>query len=58
MFVDAAAGDLHLSAAATAAIDRGTVLKEVVDDWDGMRRPQGAGYDIGADEYGAGSSGR
>jgi hypothetical protein len=50
MFVDAAAGNLHLSASATAAIDRGTALKEVVDDWDGMPRPQGAGYDIGADE--------
>jgi hypothetical protein len=54
MFVDAASGDLHLAASATRAIDRGTALAEVVDDWDGMPRPQGAGYDIGADEYRAG----
>ena len=44
MFVDAASGNLHLAAAASAAIDRGTALNEVVDDWDGMARPQGAGY--------------
>ena len=54
MFVDAASGDLHLAASATAAIDRGTAVSEVVDDWDGMSRPHGMGYDIGADEYGAG----
>jgi hypothetical protein len=54
MFVDAASGDLHLASSATAAIDRGTALSEVVDDWDGKSRPQGAGYDIGADEYRAG----
>jgi hypothetical protein len=53
MFVDAASGDLHLSADATAAIDHGTTLSDVTDDWDGMSRPQGAGYDIGADEYSA-----
>ncbi len=57
MFVDAAAGDLHLAATAAAAIDRGTTLSDVVDDWDGMSRPQGAGYDIGADEYSAGLGG-
>jgi hypothetical protein len=55
MFVDAASGDLHLVAAAIQAIDRGTALDEVVDDWDGKSRPQGARYDIGADEYSAGS---
>jgi hypothetical protein len=51
MFVDARAGDLHLAASAALAIDRGTTLKEVVDDWAGISRPQGAAYDIGADEY-------
>ncbi|MEP7304800.1 MAG: right-handed parallel beta-helix repeat-containing protein [Acidobacteriota bacterium] len=51
MFVDAASGDLHLASSAVAAIDSGTALSEVVDDWDGMSRPQGRGYDIGADEY-------
>src|SRR6185503_16592635 len=49
MFVDALAGDLHLSASATDAIDQGATLADVVDDWDGALRvePQ----DIGADEY-------
>jgi hypothetical protein len=54
MFVDAASGNLHLASSAIAAMDRGTALNEVVDDWDGMPRPQGGGYDIGADEYGVG----
>ena len=53
MFVNAATGDLHLSAQAATAIDRGTPLASVTDDWDGQARPQGAGYDIGADERGA-----
>ena len=52
MFVDAASGDLHLTASASAAIDRGSSLGEVTDDWDGTLRPQGSGYDIGADEAG------
>jgi hypothetical protein len=52
MFVNAASGDLRLSPSATAAIDRGTALDDVVEDWKGMRRPSGAGYDIGADELG------
>ena len=49
-FVNLAAGDLHLAAAAVGAIDQGTALPGVVDDWDGQARPQGSGYDIGADE--------
>ena len=51
MFVDAQSGDLHLASSAVAAIDRGTALSEVLGDWDGKSRPQGQGYDIGADEY-------
>jgi hypothetical protein len=51
MFVDAASGDLHLKASALAAIDRGSALSDVVDDWDGLPRPQGSADDIGADEY-------
>ena len=54
MFVDAAAGDLHLvSKIATLAnvIDKGTVLSSVTTDWDGQKRPQGNLADIGADEY-------
>jgi hypothetical protein len=50
LFVDALAGDLHLAATAAAAIDRGTTLADVADDWDGDPRPIGGGFDIGADE--------
>jgi hypothetical protein len=55
LFVNLAAGDLHLAAGATTAIDRGTTVSSVIDDWDGRPRPQGAAYDIGANEV-AGSS--
>jgi len=48
-FVDAAAGDLHLSAAATGAIDAAGVVEEVEDDVDGQPRPAEQ-RDIGADE--------
>ena len=44
-----AADGYHLTAA-SAAIDRG-VDARVKGDMDGDYRPQGAGYDIGADEY-------
>jgi hypothetical protein len=50
-FVDADTADLHLIRTATNAIDKAAALPEVVDDFDGESRPQGAGYDIGADEY-------
>ncbi|OLB63488.1 MAG: hypothetical protein AUI11_01215 [Acidobacteria bacterium 13_2_20CM_2_66_4] len=53
MFVDAAAGDLHLVASATSAIDRGLNSPAVTSDFDGQVRPQGSAYDIGADEFGA-----
>ena len=53
LFVNAAEGDLHLAASASAAIDRGTTLSNVLEDWDGDARPQGIAYDIGADEIGA-----
>ena len=42
---------------AAGAIDQGTTVAAVVDDWDGKARPQGSGYDIGADER-AGVRGR
>lgn len=50
LFVDAANGDLHLLASATAAIDQAIALAEVSDDVDGEPRPAGAAPDIGADE--------
>lgn len=51
MFVDPAAGDLHLRGTASAAIDKAPALEAVTDDFDGDPRPQGAAYDIGADEF-------
>jgi hypothetical protein len=55
MFVDAAAGDLHLVAGASAAIDQGVDLAAGLcdDDIDGDARPLGGARDVGADEYGA-----
>ena len=52
MFVNAATGDLHLSASATGVIDQGMTLANVTDDWDGEQRPNGLAYDVGADERG------
>ena len=49
-FVDPGAGNYHVGPG-SAAIDRG-VDAGVVDDVDGEPRPQGSGYDIGADEVG------
>jgi hypothetical protein len=50
MFVNPAAGDLHLKSTASIAIDKGTAVT-VNDDFDGQSRPLGNGTDIGADEY-------
>jgi uncharacterized repeat protein (TIGR01451 family) len=49
-FVDPASGDYHL-AAGSPAIDAGTPNGAPALDIDGDARPQGDGYDIGADEY-------
>jgi nitrous oxidase accessory protein NosD len=49
-FIDALAHDFHLQPT-SPAIDAGVTLSEVPDDFDGVSRPQGAGYDIGAYEY-------
>jgi parallel beta-helix repeat protein len=49
-FANPAAGDLHLQAD-SPAIDQGTVTGTPATDYDGQARPDGAGYDIGADEY-------
>jgi hypothetical protein len=53
-FVDAGAGDLHLSAGAAPAIDHGEALAAGLcdDDLDGDLRPIGPARDVGADEYG------
>ena len=50
-FADAAGGDLHLTELATAAIDAGSTLGDVLFDIDGDARPFGPAFDIGADEY-------
>jgi hypothetical protein len=51
MFVSPASADLHLLATATNAIDKGVPILTVTNDFDGDRRPRGAGPDIGADEF-------
>ena len=52
-FVDPLASDLHLTPAATAAIDQATTLPEVPKDIDRGPRPYGDFPDMGADEYGS-----
>ncbi len=50
-FVDPASGDLHLTSAATPAIDHATALADAADDFDGELRTTGSNQsDIGADE--------
>ncbi len=51
-FRNVADGDLHLTMAATAAVDRTDALPECPEDFDGESRPCEAGRaDVGADEY-------
>jgi Bacterial Ig-like domain (group 3)/Right handed beta helix region len=50
LFVDAAAANFHLQAG-SPAIDAGITLALIATDFDGVTRPQGRGYDIGAFEY-------
>ena len=49
-FVNAAEADFHLQAG-SPAIDAGIAIAEVYTDFDGIARPQGTAYDIGAYEY-------
>jgi parallel beta-helix repeat protein len=48
-FVSASGGDFHLQST-SPAINAGTTLTEVAKDFDGVSRPQGGSYDIGAFE--------
>ena len=56
LFTDAENGDYHLSAG-SPCIDAGTASGAPGEDFEGDLRPQGAGVDIGADEYLAGAGG-
>ena len=49
-FADAAKGDFHLSAG-SPFIDKGSATGAPAADFDGVKRPQGAGFDIGAYEF-------
>ncbi|RZB32303.1 MAG: hypothetical protein SRB1_01319 [Desulfobacteraceae bacterium Eth-SRB1] len=50
IFVDPANFDFHLLST-SSAVDTGTSAGAPAVDYDGDSRPQGAGYDMGADEY-------
>lgn len=50
-FLDPASGNLHLAGQAPSVVDKGQPLAELSEDYDGQPRPQGAGIDIGADEW-------
>ncbi len=51
LFVNASGKDFHLNSTASSAIDKGVNLApDVTTDFDGIARPQGAAYDIGAFE--------
>ena len=53
-FIDAHAGNLRLRAD-SPLIDAGKSLPQVLNDFDGVARPQGAGLDIGAFEFSSAS---
>jgi hypothetical protein len=57
-FANAGGNDFHLTAASTSAIDTGTATgASFSDDKDGVVRPKGVAWDIGAYEYQAMGSG-
>jgi hypothetical protein len=50
VFVNAAGADFHVQATSTASLNVGTTLSAVPHDFDGVARPQGTAYDLGAYE--------
>ncbi|MFQ5706817.1 MAG: right-handed parallel beta-helix repeat-containing protein [bacterium] len=51
LLVNPDAGDFHITPT-SPALDRGITIPSVTQDFEGSVRPQGDGYDIGADEFG------
>ena len=49
-FVDSAGSDFHLQGN-SPSVDNGSAIDAPNDDFDGNKRPQGEGYDIGAYEF-------
>ncbi|MCX6877696.1 MAG: hypothetical protein NTW21_28380 [Verrucomicrobia bacterium] len=46
-----ATGDLHFASRIPGVVDQGRTIDTLTADLDGEPRPQGAGFDIGADEF-------
>ena len=50
-FLNATSGNLHLAISRAEVVDQGRTISTVTEDYDRNLRPQGAAYDIGADEF-------
>ena len=54
LFVNVGASNFHLQAS-SPAINTGITISQVTTDFDGLSRPQGSAYDIGAFEFSQGA---